>query len=1052
MLARRALWLVLSAVAATAASADDVAEKIRDVGEHHDPDSPEAAAAIDRQVRDTLTSEGPRAAGLEELALRALAIRESADPIVPLDVAESLGTLADLYVGRAEYGKALPLFERVLTIQEQEYGRDSLEVTEGLVKLGSFYGRTGQRGKAVPLLERALEIRTRELKDTDVRIADTLEPLAMSLPAAEDRRADLLEQALAVRESSQGPDHKDVGKTLTYLGLVMRQQSRYEEASALYERALKLLEAAYGPENYRVATVLNKLAVTWMFKGDHHLARGAFERCLRIREVSLGPQHPDVALTLNNLAIIDWETGRYTTAEGYVRRALDINRAVYGDQHERVASTLNNLGIILELQGDLPGARSALRESLAIREARPEDRSKIPQSLHGLGRLVEDQAEARVLLERGLGMIEEIWGSDHRDYALTQTMLGVNLVSAGESAAGVELIERSANTLRTRMGPGSSRLVETTVSLAQAYLRAGRADQAFETSLEAEALARDQFRQSIRSLTEKEAFEYSSSRVAGLDLALALLIDQGERAPEDVFRVFDRLVRSRALILDEIASRHPRFLDDAQPGLVEDVERAREDLARLGVGQLSARPSGELAAASRAVQVAERKLAEQSREYRLRLRRFQVGASDVAATLDPNTVLVSYVRHRTAMLDSRHWNFTRPDLHVGAEQMYSAFVLRGGVPGATVIPLGRASEIDALVEGWIARIREPQPVFAESAGNKEVAYRESARALRLRIWDPLALKIGDASLVIVVPSGRLHDVAWGALPDDAGGYLAMSAKRIHYLSAERDLVATNTRSPTTATLLVGGPDYGEASSDSAQLRGSDLACRDLRRLQFDPLPGSRLEVEEIARLLSADAVESTVSLLTGASATETAFKTQAPGKRLIHVATHGFFVPNACASELGTPPSTTLRDNPLLLSGLVFANANRRHRGDSPSLDDGILTGQEIASLDLSEADWVVLSACESGLGKAHGHEGTLGLKRAFRMAGANSVLTSLWDVGDETARRWMAALYRARLSGSTTADAVRTANIESIEQCRERGHSTHPAHWGGFIASGDWR
>ncbi|HET7225632.1 MAG TPA: CHAT domain-containing protein, partial [Candidatus Eisenbacteria bacterium] len=155
----------------------------------------------------------------------------------------------------------------------------------------------------------------------------------------------------------------------------------------------------------------------------------------------------------------------------------------------------------------------------------------------------------------------------------------------------------------------------------------------------------------------------------------------------------------------------------------------------------------------------------------------------------------------------------------------------------------------------------------------------------------------------------------------------------------------------------------------------------------------------------------------------------------------------AVPEELAAPG-----ENPLLFSGLALAGANLRARA-APGAGDGILTAQEIATLDLDGVDWAVLSACRTGVGEVVAGEGVLGLRRAFLLAGARSVVTSLWSVGDQGARAWMAALYRHRLlHKATTCAAVRAATLESLRARRARGQSTHPFHWAAFVALGDWR
>jgi CHAT domain-containing protein len=154
------------------------------------------------------------------------------------------------------------------------------------------------------------------------------------------------------------------------------------------------------------------------------------------------------------------------------------------------------------------------------------------------------------------------------------------------------------------------------------------------------------------------------------------------------------------------------------------------------------------------------------------------------------------------------------------------------------------------------------------------------------------------------------------------------------------------------------------------------------------------------------------------------------------------------ASALSFP--SVVADSPLLLAGLAFAGANTRA---ATGQHDGILTGEEVAALNLQGTEWAVLSACDTGLGEIRTSEGVFGLRRAFQIAGARTVIMSLWSVDDDATRLWMRALYEGRLQKHlSTADAIHQANLSVLRARRARGEGTHPFYWAGFVAAGDWR
>ena len=266
---------------------------------------------------------------------------------------------------------------------------------------------------------------------------------------------------------------------------------------------------------------------------------------------------------------------------------------------------------------------------------------------------------------------------------------------------------------------------------------------------------------------------------------------------------------------------------------------------------------------------------------------------------------------------------------------------------------------------------------------------------------------------------------------------------IHYLSAERDLVSAGTANTVERGLLaVGGPSFDDGTAFEASTEPSSAAvgaaagalplCGTLAAVRFQPLDGTLQEVSEIGSVWNRGAAGTPTQLLTGRDASESAFKRNAPNHRILHVATHGFFLDGTCLLEsaavttrgVGGLSGSTWAGNPLRLSGLALAGANRRAfaRADE---DDGILTAEEVASLDLEGVEWAVLSACDTGVGEIKVGEGVFGLRRAFQVAGARTVIMSLWSVDDQATRAWMRALYEGRFQKRlSTADAVHQASL----------------------------
>jgi CHAT domain-containing protein len=215
-------------------------------------------------------------------------------------------------------------------------------------------------------------------------------------------------------------------------------------------------------------------------------------------------------------------------------------------------------------------------------------------------------------------------------------------------------------------------------------------------------------------------------------------------------------------------------------------------------------------------------------------------------------------------------------------------------------------------------------------------------------------------------------------------------------------------------------------------------------------------------------------MISGREATEEAFRKNAPKHRFLHLATHGYFAPPSLRSALATANADSGRlqldrkssmnvigMHPGLLSGLALAGANRK---PEPDAHDGILSAEEVATMNLSKVDLVVLSACETGLGKVAGGEGLLGLQRAFQVAGAKSVVASLWQVDDNATRVLMAEFYRNLWEKKLSKlESLRQAQITMLRSYDPKAGKLRgvggvgpkrpsPFYWAPFVLSGDWR
>jgi len=1009
-------------------------------------------------------------------------------------------------IQEGDYGDAEARARELLAIVEITKGPASAETAMVLDQLVEALrrGGKGHAPEARKLIDRAVSIKEKALGPDHPEVAVSLNHSAvLYMNAGESARAkSLFERVIAIREKAFGANSPDVAKVLHNLAIVHYNVGEYEQSIVLYRRALAIYDSASGIDEIVICRSLNNLANALYEIGDYSGARQYAERALETSRKALGPEHPEMGSPLMNLGTIEMAIGDYVQAKSSYEAALAIFRKSPGEKHSLVPMTLHNLGALLYEWRDYEAAEPYLREALELyQNPVGMEQVAVARSLETLANVQMARGrpeEARPLYERALAIRERVLGPKHYEVAENLKNLGEYFGSQGDHERARDLFQKALVIFQEALGARHPRVGGCLVALARELAQTGEVSQSLDASLRAEEIAREHLRLMARTLAERQALRYASVRTRGLDLALSL-IGSG-RAPSYRRQVWDSLIHSRALVLDEVASRHGVVHGAAEIGRrAGELFEANQRLANLtvrGPGEGSPEQYRQLLqSARRDKEEAERSLAERSVAFQQIQARGPVGAAEVSVALPPGSVLVSFIRYDRYDFSGRRNQGPGPGGAVrDPSAAYLAVVTSGGQEEPRFVPIGTAQDVEALVSGWRSEAERGPFLQGRSAAAAESAYRTAAAALRRRIWDPISPHVTGASLVLVVPDGALNLVNLAALPGKKGTYLLEESFRLHYLSSEKDVVRGPEREARDRGLLaVGGPAFDEPATvaslgpgrgtgtapvqsrpaGAATYRGERPDCGDFRSMSFSPLPATTREVEEVITIWGraagtprgANAWSADVLHLTGAGANEATFKLEAPGRRVLHLATHGFFLEGRCRSVLESSrgigslsplselaPSPVAGESPLILSGLALAGANQRDAA-GPDEEDGILTAEEISALDLTGTDWAVLSACDTGRGEIKAGEGVLGLRRAFQAAGVATLIMSLWSVEDEAARAWMRALYEGRFMHRLgTADSVRRAGLEVLRERREKGASTHPFYWAPFVAAGDWR
>jgi CHAT domain-containing protein len=491
-------------------------------------------------------------------------------------------------------------------------------------------------------------------------------------------------------------------------------------------------------------------------------------------------------------------------------------------------------------------------------------------------------------------------------------------------------------------------------------------------------------------------------------------------------------------------------------------------------------------------QAIESELAKISIEFRRQTEIEEASVQDLAALLDKHAAVID-------IINPAQWDPPQKGKPLRAQKHYEAFVLRptDEAPGYTVVwvHLGLEEPINQAITAWRATLTGEGPVPSRPETRPEQLLREA-------IWEKIEPHLAGCSKIVVIPDGDLHFLPWGALPGRAPGTYLIKDYAISVAPYGQQLYAalTDSHSPGQGTLLVGGVAYDK---QPAPVKPEPLAAASItrsrapalsERMAWRDLPGSAAEVQAIAALGKSTGYAP--SMLTGTEASEWRLREALPGRQSIHLATHGFFADEKFRSWAGhdlegeqlIAPGSGLVSagrsrvtgyNPMILSGIVLAGANLPPKTDElglPTGEDGILTAEEIVGLDLRGTELVVLSACDTGLGRVAGGEGVLGLTRAFHMAGARNVIASLWKVDDQATTALMKLFYHklwkeneppiealreaqlaiyhnphliGNLAGSRGPDFEKTVKLTGGGQRQPSSKTAPPKLWAAFVLSG---
>ena len=985
-------------------------------------DSPAVALAINN-VASVLLLYGDHA-GAEDAFKRALAIREKALGRDHPDVATTLNGLADAHTRQANYPEAERLFLRTISILEK--------VPQGAT-LGSVFNNLGflyQHQNRLIEAERYY-LRAKDVQqDQPAEIGIALHNLG-TVALAQGKHTEAISRfnaALPSLKTGLGENHPDVANTINSLGSVHSELGDYAEAERYFTLALKLREAA-GASPLDFANSYNNLGSVYVKQGRYAQGEESHTRALQILEQKLPPDHPDVATTLNNLAFLRNAQGRNDEAEHLYRRALDIRERKLGPDHADIAGVLSNLATLSIEARKFADAERLLRRALRItQDALGPTHPGTAITLQNLAALHHQQgkpAEAERVYNEALKYFEAAYDAYHPHVGATLWNLGMLLYDEDRPDDATRYFERAVGNLT------------------------GQLERAFEY------------------MTEREQIAFAATVDRDFPGFFSFCLTYGGRYPALVGRMYDALLFRKMAITATVAAMRARIAasgDDTAAQLLNALTDKKRQLFRLASSPRDDREAwrAELAQVEQEATRLERDLAKRSSAFANTRKDPPPTWQAVRGRLQPGEAAVEFIRF--PFYDGKQWSDT---IH------YAALVITPTSSAApSMVRLGEAKTLECgPLNEYSLRISD----LLQQQRGVPCPPRDPGAPVALTptfyqaFWKPLEPSLAGIRRVYVSLDGVLNQVALNVVADESGKHLL--DKDVRVVLSTRDLLRPPAKTSARSAFLIGNPlftvddaAYVASARRYAVTRGSETAsggahtpAAGLRGAPWEPLRSAGKELDRVASLLRAE--RWTLEIHQGKDAVVEAIKTvRAP--RLLHVATHGEFAADPAEMRRETfslrgieaPGQPAILDDPLLRSGLFFTGANRYRAGlpPLPGADDGVLTAYEASQLNLDGTELVVLSACKTGLGQSRDGEGVFGLRRAFQIAGAQTVLMTMWRVPDEDTQVLMELFYRRWLAGADKHDALRSAQQELRERIlRANRGADNPSRWGAFVLVG---
>jgi tetratricopeptide (TPR) repeat protein/CHAT domain-containing protein len=930
------------------------------------------------------------------------------------------------------------IFLALSSLKSQNWEKLNIEVKDLYIK--------GNYTEAILKAEKALEQAVNEFGVKHINYGTSLNNLALIYSKIGDinNAIDLYQEAIENTKKNYGIEHKNYGTYLYNLGFLHLELGNYDDSYHLLNESIQNTLKNYGNQHKYYGIRLSSFAELHRIKGQYDVALPLYLESLNNIKVSLSIYHFEYKDILNNVALLYQNIGQYERALVLYLEALENTEKTLGKDHSSYGVTLNNLAGLYQNIGQYERALVLYLEALENTEKTlGKDHAYYGSRMNNLAVLYEKMGEyekSMPLYIEALKNTEKTLGKDHAEYAGILNNLAVLYGNIGQYDKALPLYLESLDNTEKSLGKDHVKHGVWQNNLASLYETMGQYDKAIALYQEALENINQQIDKGFSFMSEKEKVFFLKTVDFNFKAYQSFFTRYSSEKPEVAAHAFDIELTTKGMILQSGIQTRQAIQNSGDSTALEKFDEwslYKNLLAKQYSLPIAERRS-DLKELEDKAEKAEGELSRLSAAFGESKALSGIRWQDIQNQLGNNDVAIEFASFKYR--NNKEWTDST---------LYIALVLGKKDKYPHLIPLFEQQQLDSL-------LASKGSSDAEFVSN---LYQNNSGLYEL-VWQPLEEYIPKGSTVYFAPSGSLHQIAMHAISLSDGSVLS-DAYNLHQLSTTamltRQVEKTNTLPQQIA--LFGGIRYDATGTGTQTPTNEDFLTqklsfslpKDLVRgnESWTYLSGTLKEVEKIAAIAGQQKIKYT--LHTGKDAEEEKFKAlsgkQAP--TVLHIATHGFFFPDP-KKEL---PDNMMRldnerqvykqsDNPLYRSGLLFAGANKAWLGEEQTEgDDGILSAYEVSYQYFGNTKLVVLSACETGLGDIKGSEGVFGLQRAFKAAGVQYLMMSLWKVPDAATSEFMETFYTEWFKGNSIEQA-----FQNTQNQMKTKYRNEPYKWAAFV------